>query len=266
MTMRKKSISESRKTVVYGPVTSWRLGRSLGIDLISTQKKGCTFDCVYCQLGKSTHRVTERRVFVPACEVLAQVEALRDCIADYYTFSGMGEPTLAANIGEVIQKIKSVSPVPVAVLTNSSLISKAEVRDELSFADYVIAKLDGACEETFGKVNRPSKGFTLQGIIEGLIEFKKIFKGRLAIQTMVTEENAGEVRAMAAVVKKIGPHEIQINTPFRPCKVKPLERDEIYALKNAFQGINVLTVYDRERRTPHEPLSLEETLRRRPAL
>ena len=121
-------------SIIYGPVPSWRLGRSLGIDLLSTKGKTCSFDCIYCQLGKTVHSLTERRQFVSLDELAAELEGVKDIPADYATFSGVGEPTLASNLGEAIELARSVLRLPVAVLTNSSLMTREDVCNELAFS------------------------------------------------------------------------------------------------------------------------------------
>ena len=143
------------RSLVYGPVPSWRLGRSLGIDVVSTSINICSFDCTYCQLGKTVRSVARRRQFVELEELAESIEKVRDVAIDYATFSGIAEPTIASNLGEAIKLVKSILKVPVAVLTNSSLIPRDDVREELSLADVVVAKLDAPDEALFRKINRP---------------------------------------------------------------------------------------------------------------
>jgi len=118
-------------SIIYGPVPSWRLGRSLGIDLLCAPGKTCSFDCVYCQLGKTTNPTIERGEFVSIGKLTKELEEIKDIAADYVTFSGAGEPTLASNLEQAIEVAKSILPLPVAVLTNSSLMPREDVSGNL---------------------------------------------------------------------------------------------------------------------------------------
>ena len=253
-------------SVLYGPVSSWRLGRSLGVDLLSVQGKTCSFDCIYCQLGRTTHSLAERREFVTDARLAEELESAKGIVADYLTFSGTGEPTLAINLGRAITMAKSVLHLPVAVLTNSSLMPRDDVRDELAEADVVVAKVDAPNGELFHRINRPVVGYSLDEILQAIRLFKEKFRGRLAIQMMFVEANRGYAREMAEVARQLSPDEVQINTPLRPCSVKPLMPKEIFAIRDEFTGLGkVVTVYEASR-PEVMPLNLEETLRRRPRL
>jgi len=251
-------------SVIYGPVSSWRLGRSLGIDLLSTRGSTCSFDCTYCQLGKTVHPLSERNEFVTLAELARELEAAKGVPADYSTFSGVGEPTLASNLGKAIELVRSTLGLPVAVLTNSSFMPREDVRRELALADVVVAKVDAPDEERFQAVNRPFAGCTLDEILQGIRRFRSEYKGKLALQMMFVEANRDCAPEMARVARELSPDEVQINTPLRPCAVKPLPPDDIAAIRDKFSGLpRVVTVY--EAVTPEvTPLSPEETLRRRP--
>jgi wyosine [tRNA(Phe)-imidazoG37] synthetase (radical SAM superfamily) len=252
------------KSAVYGPVSSWRLGASLGIDLLATSVKTCSFDCIYCQLGKTTQPVTDRREFVPIPRLVAELEHLRDVTADCATFAGVGEPTLASNLGLAIEAVKSALNLPVAVLTNSSLMPDAEVRQDLAQADIVVVKLDAPSEDTFRLVNRPATSYSLHEILEGIKLFSSEYKGKWALQMMFVNENRDSVGRMAKLAAELSPDEVQINTPLRPCGVQPLPPEDIAAMRDEFQGLRkVVTVYEAPR-PQVTPLDLEETLRRRP--
>jgi wyosine [tRNA(Phe)-imidazoG37] synthetase (radical SAM superfamily) len=128
------------------------LGRSLGVDLLPTGGKTCSFNCIYCQLGKTINPTTERKEFIPLAQLAKELnviasESKQSPIADYVTFSGMGEPTLASNLGQAVEMAKSILPPPVAVLTNSSLMSREDVRSDLAKADVVVAKVDAHNQE-----------------------------------------------------------------------------------------------------------------------
>src|ERR1041384_6820260 len=138
---------------VYGPVSSWRVGRSLGIDLLAVNSI-CSFRCIYCQLGRINLHTSGRKVYVPTERVLSDLAASAWREADIITLSGSGEPTLAANLGAVIRESKRVTHKPVLVLTNSTLLGDAQVRRELGAADRVFCKLDAADEATFRKIDR----------------------------------------------------------------------------------------------------------------
>jgi wyosine [tRNA(Phe)-imidazoG37] synthetase (radical SAM superfamily) len=250
---------------LYGPVFSWRLGKSLGIDLISTPEKTCSFDCIYCQLGKTKNIVASRQKFISTSRVLDELKKLPKVEIDYLTFSGMGEPTLASNLGEVIKEIKKISRLPVAVLTNSSLISLRVVRQELSLADFVIAKLDAPEKNTFLEANRPSDEINFEGILQGLQNFREEYKGKFALQMMFSRFNLNKAETLALLACKINPNEVQLNTPLRPSPVQSLHKEQMEEIKKFFTGLRTISVFD-VLKVPLEPLFLEETLKRRPVL
>ena len=141
---------------IYGPVSSWRLGSSLGIDVLSAKEKACSFDCLYCQIGRTAVKTKKRKIYAPTKDVIKEISNLPpDLKIDYITFSGTGEPTLASNLGELIKKIKGLRREKIAVITNSSLMNNKAVREELALADFVIAKLDAPNEEMFEKIIHP---------------------------------------------------------------------------------------------------------------
>jgi len=251
-------------SIIYGPVPSWRLGRSLGIDLLSTRGKTCSFDCVYCQLGRIIHSLDKPKEFVPVSTLASELEQVRDVQADYATFSGVGEPTLASNLGQAIEIVKSGLGVPVAVLTNSSLMPKEDVRRALAKADLVVAKLDAPTEELFHTINRPAIDYSLTEVLEGIRRFRLEFRGKLAVQMMFIEANKECAEDMARIAELLSPDEVQLNTPLRPCAVSPLTLEEMSSIKRAFpQHRNVLTVYEAPKPAV-VPLNLQETRRRRP--
>ncbi len=252
-------------SVIYGPVPSWRLGKSLGIDLLSTEEKACSFDCTYCQLGRTINPLTERREFVLIDEVATALEQIRDVAADYATFAGVGEPTLASNLGQAIHLARSILRLPVAVLTNSSLMPREDVRQELNQADVVVAKVDAPTEELFRQINRPYMKYTLEDILQAIKLFRISYRGKLTLQMMFIEANRNCASQMARMARELSPDEVQINTPLRPCGVKALMPEEIATIRREFSGLKVITVYESPR-PEVTPLSLKETLRRRPKL
>jgi len=252
--------------IIYGPVSSWRLGRSLGVDIVSTKGKTCSFDCIYCQLGETIHPLGEPREFVTMAQLAHELEAVRGIAIDYATFSGVAEPTLASNLGQAIELVRSILGVPVAVLTNSSLMPREDVRHELGRADVVVAKVDAPNEELFRQINRPRIGCTLGEIIEAIRLFRDEYQGKLALQMMFVEANRSYASEMAKLAEEVSPDEVQLNTPLRPCAVNPLMPEEITAIRQEFSGVKgVVTVYE-ALRPEVTPLNLKETLRRRPKL
>ena len=206
---------------VYGPVKSWRYGRSLGIDpigIIST----CSFNCVYCQLGEIETKTATRQVFVPTTKIIEDLQAFNLDDVDVITISGSGEPTLALNLGEIIVDIKQITNTIVVVLTNSTLLSNPEVRQALSLADKVAVKLDGVSKGMLKRVDRPVVEIEWDDILAGIKKFRQEFKGFMGIQTMIfTPWDSNKKAAFINLMKSILPEEIQLNTPSRP---KPLKR------------------------------------------
>lgn len=251
-------------SIVYGPLPSWRLGRPLGIDLTPGDVKTCSFDCIYCQLGQTARPLVERGLFVSLEALAAELEAARGVDADYVTFSGMGEPTLAANLGEAIRLARRTLGLPVAVLTNSSLMIRNDVREDLACADVVVAKLDAPSQQLLERINRPVASISLQDIVDAISLFKTEHRGKLALQMMFVQANKGLAAEMAALARRLAPGEVQLNTPLRPSPVAPLTREEMAAVREQFMGVPVVAVYEASGPTVR-PLDVTETLRRRPA-
>ena len=206
---------------VFGPLPSRRLGQSLGIDPIPM--KTCNWNCVYCQLGRSSSLDTQRRMYAPPEDILTEAFAAiekhgRDGI-DWVTFVGSGEPTLHAGLGWMIDELKRRSPIPVAVLTNGSLLDLPEVRRDLRGADAVMPSLDAGTERLYRQINRAAKPFGLDRLVRGLEAFRAEYSGRLWIEVMlISGLNDGDeaLRDLAAVLRRIGPDEVHINLPVRP--------------------------------------------------
>ena len=199
-------------------------------------------------------------------ELEKALDNVRDADADYATFSGMGEPSLASNLGEAIELVKSVLKLPVAVLTNSSLMTEPSVRRDLCLTDVVVAKVDAPDEELFGEINRPFIKHTLAEILKALRLFRREYFGKLALQMMFVQANKGCAADMARIATQLAPDEIQINTPLRPCSVSPLSPVEIAAIGEEFSSFtNVFTVYSAVK-PEVVPFDLSETLLRRPRL
>jgi wyosine [tRNA(Phe)-imidazoG37] synthetase (radical SAM superfamily) len=247
---------------LYGPVSSWRLGRSLGIDPLSCGQKVCSFDCVYCQLGKTKISSVERKTYVDVVDIIDEIDSLPACQIDYITFAGAGEPTLAANLYHMIRAIKETRKEKVAVITNSSLLTREDVRGDLLLADMVVAKLDAPSSSLFKSINRPHRDVTFEAVLNGLKLFRKHYKHTLALQIMCIDENKDSAAELAKCAREIMPDEVEINTPLRPCGVNPLSQKEIKELSAHFTGLNTVSVYD----APHqkvETMSDADTLARR---
>jgi len=252
---------------IYGPVSSWRLGQSLGIDPIASFQKICTFDCVYCQAGRTEVFSAQREVFVPTEALIHELRSLPDISIDYITFAGNGEPTLAKNLGEMIRAVKMVRNEKVAVITNASLISRKDVVEDLLFADLVEAKLDASSAVSFQAVNRPMPEIVLEDIVEGLKAFRKVYRGHLTLQIMFVSSNKDCAAALAKIAHQIGPAEVKVNTPLRACAVKPLSIEDIAEITAIFRGIcgagiKVRSVYE-TKQEKSRPFCQQVTERRR---
>ena len=252
---------------IYGPVSSWRLGRSLGIDPISSFPKTCTFDCVYCQAGRTEIFSEKREVFVPTEALIHELRSLPEVQLDYITFAGNGEPTLAKNLGEMIRAVRLVRKEKIAVITNASLIDRKEVVEYLLLADLVEAKLDASSAASFQTVNRPMPEILWENIVTGLKAFRKVYKGHLTLQVMFVASNKACAADIAKIACEIGPNEVEINTPLRVCDVKPLSIEDIEAITAIFRGIcgvkiKIRSVYE-AKREKSRPFCQPSTERRR---
>ncbi len=205
---------------IFGPVPSRRLGYSLGIDPIPG--KICSYDCVYCEVGRTTIKTIERKEYVSAERILSELFEFLERTnfrIDVITFSGSGEPTLNSRLGYMIGEIKRRTSLPVAVLTNGSLMWMEEVREELKHADIVIPSLDAVTPEIFVKVNHPHPDVTPDKIIEGESKFREVFSGRYWLEVLIVKgvnDKEEEYRKIADAVKRINPDKVQLNTVVRP--------------------------------------------------
>jgi wyosine [tRNA(Phe)-imidazoG37] synthetase (radical SAM superfamily) len=192
----------------------------LGIDLIPF--KTCTFDCIYCDLGKTTRKTLSRQSYVSPNKILGELELYLSVLEkkpDYITLSGSGEPTLNSSIREIIQRIKEITSTPVAVLTNSSLLSLDEVRRNLSEADVVLPSLDAITPALFEYMNRPHASLSIEGIISGLIQFRKQYRGQIWLEILFcrgVNDGKEEIKKLREIIERIKPERIQLNTPVRP--------------------------------------------------
>ena len=208
-------ITETPRSTVYGPVRSWRVGMSLGIDVLF-ESSVCSFRCLYCQLGQIETPTRQRAVWVSTERVLEDLARHDWQSADIITFSGSGEPTLALNLGDIIRGVRVLTGKPILVLTNATTLDDPTVRADLALADRVYAKLDAATEQAFQRIDRPVDGVTLESVVAGLEAFRAEYRGMLGIQTMFMPANRGELDALVHIYERVRPEEIQLNTPTRP--------------------------------------------------
>lgn len=262
---------------LFGPVSSRRLGQSLGIDLVPF--KVCSFDCVYCELGRTTCKTTTRQEFFPPSDV--EEELVRffstDPTLDYITLSGSGEPTLSLSVGRVVKFIKSNFPLyPLTVLTNGSLLWERELQQELLPADVVLPTLCTVDEETFQKIHRPSPDLTVREIIRGLKEFRSIFRGEIWLEIFLIpglNMDHDHLAALGDEIEKIHPDKVQLNTLDRPgteAWVRPASRDELDEAARILgiphtEPIRPVSYHGPPRQTAADPASMiVEMISRRP--
>jgi len=215
---------------IYGPLKSRRLGLSLGISL--TPYKICSFDCVYCQLGKTTVKTIERKDYFNADDIFAELRSWfhihpEDALQlNFITFSGSGEPLLHLKIGALIEQIKKFTTIPVAVITNGSLLSLPEVRQELLAADLLIPSLNAVTPKIFEKIDRPEVSLKIEEVINGLIEFRKVFRGMIWLEVMLVKginDDMSHIKKLKGVIEQIEPDQIQLNSPVRTTAEKDIE-------------------------------------------
>ncbi len=238
---------------VYGPVPSRRLGRSLGIDLVP--HKICTYDCIYCQIGKTTEKTLVRKEYVPVKEVLEEVNRFlkeETSSIDHLSLSGSGEPTLHSQIRLLIEGIKAITPIPIAVITNGSLLFKEEVKQDLLHADVVLPSLDAVSSEVFTRINRPRPGFSIEEVIEGLVEFRKVYKGQIWLEILFCKgvnDGKEELLKMKKAVERIQADRVHLNTVVRPPSEKwvlPLDEAEMEKIREFFgEKAEIISEFDR---------------------
>lgn len=217
MTATNHSISEKDRQHIFGPVPSRRLGRSLGIDIVPF--KTCTYDCIYCQLGATSNKTMQRKDWVPIDRILDQLKPKLRSNPDYITLSGSGEPTLYASLEKLILKIKDMTDIPVAVLTNGSLLWLGQVRNALKSADLVIPSLDAGSSTTFQYVNRPHQDITFKKMINGLVEFREKYDGQYWLEVFLlagVTTTTKEINNLKNYIHSIHPDKVQVNTVTRP--------------------------------------------------
>lgn len=208
-------------SILFGPVPSRRLGRSLGLDMVPY--KTCSFNCLYCELGKTTHQTLQRSSdWVKADQVAQELKErlpdLKDKV-DYLTLGGSGEPTLNSHLGEIVSFIKEFTSLPLSILTNSSLLSDPKVRRELKDVDLIVPSLDAISQPVFEQINLPLPGITAEEILVGLVALRQEYQGQIWLEILFCQninDTAAEVELLCQAIEKIRPDRVQINSVVRP--------------------------------------------------
>ena len=257
---------------IFGPVPSRRLGRSLGIDLVPF--KTCPYDCIYCQLGRTTNKTTLKKEWTPLTEAVNELKNRLSSKPDYITLSGSGEPTLYSRTAELIASIKDITKIPVAVLTNGSLLWLPEVRSALKQADLVIPSLDAGSTQTFQYINRPCAEITFDKMLDGLVKFRREYPGQYWLEVFLiggVNTTEQEIDKLSDYIKQISPDRVQVNTVTRPPAESfalPVPKDQLEKLASKlddkaeviadYQNVHAQNVFSAKR---DDVLAL---LRRRP--
>jgi wyosine [tRNA(Phe)-imidazoG37] synthetase (radical SAM superfamily) len=225
---------------VFGPVPSRRLGQSLGIDPVPL--KTCNWNCVYCQLGRTQNFFSKRHSFFEVGEVLEQVqEALQSHQPgeiDWITFVGSGETMLESGIGQMIAAVKDLTDIPIAVITNGSLLYLPEVRAELLLADAVLPSLDAGNPALYRRINRPNPQFSFERLVQGLIDFRKEYQNQLWVEVMLVQglnDSAEALQEIKRWLEKIQPDEVHIVQPTRPPVETWVKPPDAQALQRAHE-------------------------------
>ena len=259
---------------LYGPVPSRRLGRSLGIDIVPF--KVCTLDCVYCQLGGTTQKTLQRGDFVPVEAVLAE---LRDKLAegleaDFISIGGSGEPTLNCRLGELIDGIKKITNIPVAILTNGTLLCKQDVRADCAKADVVLPSLDAGDEQAYQRINRPHPELNIEELISGLCAFRKEFSGQIWLEVFIIDgfnTDNEQIAKIRNAIDSIRPDKVQLNTAVRPTAepgIKSLDAEKLHVIAEKLGGnCEVIADFSPPQQGGHFEVKAEDVLsilKRRP--
>ncbi len=228
---------------IFGPVPSRRLGMSLGVDLVP--HKVCSLDCVYCECGATTKLTTDRKEYILFRKVTAELTDFfeKNPDPDYITFSGAGEPTLNSRIGDVLTFIKQLrSNIPVAVLTNGTLLYLPEVRNEIMNADLVLPSLDAAITGDFQRINRPASKLDIDTYINGIVDFRKDFKGEMWLEVLIIPEYNDDnenIQRLREAILRINPDKVQLNTLDRPGTLTNIRAATIPELKHILDVWNL---------------------------
>ena len=262
-----------KEKYLFGPVPSRRLGLSLGVDIVPL--KTCTQNCLYCQLGKDAVQTLERKVYVPIDDVIAE---LRNRIqsglkADYITLSGSGEPSLHLELGRLIDQIHQMTSIPVAVITNGSLLWRQDVRDDCARADVVLPSLDAGDEVTFKKLNQPHPDIDFAKFVEGLCQFRQQYTGPVWLEVFLCEgvnTDSQSLDNIGKVIDQVKPDKVQLNTAVRPTAHSHIHAVSPETMKKLAdqlgRGAEVIADFPSEKlgQAGCDALSILEMLRRRP--
>jgi wyosine [tRNA(Phe)-imidazoG37] synthetase (radical SAM superfamily) len=231
---------------VFGPVASRRLGLSLGVNIVP--HKICSFDCLYCEVGKTTNLSVKRTQFFEISDLLEEFESkykkLSDNV-DVVTVTGAGEPTLNINLGEIAKILKSIINKPLVLLTNSSLINSDEIKKEISYFDIVVPSIDAVSEKIFKQINKPHKTIDIQNIIKGMIDFSQNYEGILYPEVLLLKninDTEDEIKKIAEVINKMKYKTVHLTTAFRPTpykEAKALNQEELFSASLLFAKYGV---------------------------
>jgi len=254
---------------VFGPVPSRRLGNSLGIDLCPY--KTCTYDCIYCELGKTTRLTVRRESFFSIEEILKDFKSVNLKNVDYITFTASGEPTLFKGMDKVLDSIRKITEIPKVLLTNGSLFFLKSVRKEVLGFDIIMPSLDAVREKTFLKINRPHHLLKLKKIIKGLKLLRREYKGKIFLEILFVKgfnDADEEIKEMKRVIEYLSPDRVQLNTVYRigvERYARALDREELYQIKSYFgESAEVVGEYKKKKETIIKKRMIEEIIKHRP--
>ena len=225
--------ASKKEKYLFGPVPSRRLGLSLGVDIVP--RKVCSLDCVYCQVGRSTEITIDRKEYVPVEAVISELKTklAGGVQADFITISGSGEPTLNSRIGDIIDEIKKITHIPIAILTNGTLLFDKSVRADCAKADVVLPSLDAGDEATFKKINRPHGDISIEKLISGLCTFRQEYQGQIWLEVFFIDGiNTGDeqIAKIKDAIAKIQPDKVQLNTAVRPTAEEGVRKVQVEKL------------------------------------
>ncbi len=260
---------------IFGPVPSRRLGYSLGVDIVPY--KVCSYDCIYCQLGQTTEKTIKRKPYFKIKDI---IEELKERLSnnkdiDHITLSGSGEPTLNKNFGEIIKEIKNLTDIPVAVLTNGSLLWDDNVIEDLLPSDLVIPSLDAGSNSVFNKINRPSNDLSFENVVSGLKKLSNNYKNPIWLEIFWAagvNNTKKEIKNLADIIKDIRLDKIQFNTVARPpCEdtCHGLSKIELMEISGYFNHSNIEVIGEfnkvfEEKNFQYKELEVMNLIKRRP--
>lgn len=267
-------MSPKKYHYLFGPVSSRRLGRSLGLDIVPL--KTCTQNCLYCQLGKDAPLSLERKIYVPTGAVLEELRCriAEGLDADYITLSGSGEPTLHSELGALLDGVKTITGIPTAVITNGTLLYRPDVRSDCAKADVVLPSLDAGDEATFRRLNNPHPDLDFKTFVDGLCQFRIDYHGQIWLEVFFcldinTDDDS--IQKLARLIEKIRPDKIQLNTAVRPtthAQALPVPRSQLERIaRKLHPDAEIIADFDRHTRTPArlaDANTILDTLNRHP--